>query len=152
MPQPAVVVELMRRIPAPIRPNPHNIEEAILTASQAGWTMEDLASAVLADNCKQAGHVVAAIRRLSEEVPPNTSAQHTTTLGPCQLECDQGWLPSRTQPGAVTPCLTCRPDTYKRVQARDSAKKRGAPLPEQAKLIQTGAQHRAATYPVATTD
>lgn len=140
--------EVMKLLPAALRPNPYNIEETIMNAVSAGWTTGDLVAAVMADKPREAGHTVAALRRVANTPPPTLG--HSTMSGPCQLGCDHGWFESASQPGAAVPCATCRPDTLRRVQERAQLKAQGAPLWQQAAAMQAG-RPGPRTYPTTTT-
>lgn len=70
MPVSQVTNEFMRRLPAGLRPNPWNIDEEVMAAAAKGWSITDLAQAVMADNPRQPGHVVAFLRRVQDQPAP----------------------------------------------------------------------------------
>ena len=112
MPQDAYTVEVMKHLPSALRPNPYNLAEVAMKAASKGWGARDLVAAIMADKPREAGHVIAAARRIADTPAPYQPGQNQT--GPCQLDCDHGWHPS--QDGhSVVPCPSCRPDTYRRV-------------------------------------
>jgi hypothetical protein len=62
--------EFMRRLPAALRPNPWNIDDTIIMLSGKGWSVGDMFAATMAGNPREAGHVVAGLRRLIEQPAP----------------------------------------------------------------------------------
>ena len=126
--------ELMKALPAALRPNPHAIDENVMEAIANGWTIPELAAAAYTkDRNPTPAFVVTNIRNLAKYAPTQTKATNTT--GPCQLGCDHGWHDSTEQPGKVVPCRTCRPDTYRRVVEREAARANGASLNTMAQIM-----------------
>lgn len=72
MPLDPLTTEVMRRLPAALRPNPWNLEEAVMTLVSRGWVPADIFSAIMADKPREPGHVIAAARRLSDQPAPAT--------------------------------------------------------------------------------
>ncbi len=70
MPVSQVTNEYMRRLPAALRPNPWNIDEHIMALSAKGWSVTDIVQATMADGPRQAGHVVAFLRRVQDQPAP----------------------------------------------------------------------------------
>lgn len=142
MPQDAYTTEVMKLLPAALRPNPYNLAETAMKAAAKGWSARDLVAAIMADKPREAGHVIAAARRIADTPAPHQPGM--TETGPCQQACDRGWH-------NTMPCPTCRPDTYRRVQLRDQAKARGADHTQLAKIMSEAAPGPVPhTYPVGT--
>ena len=132
--------DLMKALPAALRPNPHAIDEHVMEAVTNGWTIHDLATAAYAnDRNPTPAFVVTNIRSLAKYPPSQT--KHNNETGPCLNNCDHGWHNSVTQPGKVVPCPSCRPDTHRRATAREDARQRGASLTSMAQIVIDTASH-----------
>ena len=102
MPTQTITNEVMRQLPAALRPNPHNLEEPVMQLATDGWTPSDIIDAVMADNPRQPGHVIAHVRRLTNQPAPATPTPTTPTGhrpctehgDPCEL-CYCHGLPPR---------------------------------------------------------
>jgi len=123
MPIHATTNEVMRQLPTHLRPKPLNIDDPLEQLADKGWSPRDIVQATLADNPKQPGHVVSFLRTLIHQPAP-ASPTHTYDLGPCQQDCDHGWINDTTT--TTTPCPTCRPNTHRRLTQRETARARGA--------------------------
>ena len=86
MPLATITNEVMRHLPAALRPNPHNLDEHVMQLATDGWTATDIVDAVIADRPREPGHVVAQVRRLTTQPAPRpTTPEPTTPTGhrPC---------------------------------------------------------------------
>ena len=67
-----MTTEVMRRLPAGLRPNPYNLQEVVMGLSASGWLPADIFAAIMADRPQQPGHVIAAARRLATTPAPTS--------------------------------------------------------------------------------
>lgn len=70
MPVQDITNELMRLLPSGLRPNPWNIDEEMMLLASKGWIVRDIFAATMASNPREAGHVVAQLRRMLEQPAP----------------------------------------------------------------------------------
>ena len=70
MPVQPITNEFMALLPSGLRPNPWSIDEEMMTLASKGWVVRDVFAATMASNPKQAGHVVAQLRRMKDEPAP----------------------------------------------------------------------------------
>ena len=92
MPVTDMTNELMRQLPAALRPNPWNIDEEIMNLTSKGWTVRDMFAATMASNPREPGHVVAQIRRMVEQPAPAKKDEwkfgHTPCNNPMHVNCE----------------------------------------------------------------
>jgi len=109
--------DVMRALPAALRPNPYSIDEHVMTAMENGWNTDDLAKAAYAnDRNPNPAFVVTNIRNLCQH-PPQIKTQRT------------GWTYGHIPCDAHEGCEICRciPNETTHMQP--------VPLPEQLRLI-----------------
>ena len=139
---------LMRRLRAELRPNPRTIELPLMDALAQGWTMTQLAERLNTE--QQPSHVVTTLRRVAQQPAPGVAPAQPSSvrgsLGPCQLSCDHGWLPSLERDDAVVPCPSCRPDTARRNRDYWRARDRGASHATAVHLMTDGGRTMPSTY------
>jgi hypothetical protein len=138
--------EVMKALPAGIRPNPWNIDEHVMTAVENGWTPLELVATALSNKVDNPGLFVHHLRRISLEPAPNKPTD-TRATGPCQLGCAYGWF-DKEDGSSTSPCPSCRPDTHRRLTLREEARTRGASLHTQYELMSTDTRDMAKTYPL----
>ena len=95
-----MTTEVIRRLPAGLRPNPWNLQEPVMSLTAGGWLPQDIFSAIMADKPKEPGHVIAAARRLVTQPAPTSgdgwAFGHTVCNNPthpptCQIcRCHKG--------------------------------------------------------------
>ena len=79
MPTQTITNEVMRQLPAALRPNPHNLEDHVMQLVTDGWTATDIVDAVIADKPREPGHVVAQVRRLTNQPAPQAATPSPPT-------------------------------------------------------------------------
>ena len=88
--------QVMRALPAALRPNPYSIDEAVMEAMENGWDTDDLAKAAyINDRNPNPAFVVTNIRNLAKH-PPTQVTQRTGW--------NYGHLPCHDHPN----CEICR--------------------------------------------
>lgn len=97
MPTATVTTEVMRALPAALRPNPHVIDEEVMALCAKGWTPTQIAGHCVKQGDKEPSHVVSTIRLLKDyplpgdHKPTTTNSTHTAHApctqhgAPCQL-------------------------------------------------------------------
>lgn len=91
MPIDPVTNEVMRRLPAGLRPNPWNLQEVVMGLAAGGWAPGDIFAGIMADRPREAGHVIAAARRLRDQPAPSSGEGwvfgHTLCENPTHKGC-----------------------------------------------------------------
>ena len=147
MPLATITNEVMRHLPAALRPNPHNLDEHVMQLATDGWTATDIVDAVIADRPREPGHVVAQIRRLTNQPAPHQPTSNHNNLGPCTTGCSYGWF-DPPEGNRTIPCPSCRPDTTRRLALREQARGRGAPTAHLGPTMTDNTQPTPHTWPV----
>jgi len=92
MPLQAITNEFMAKLPSGLRPNPWNIDETMMILASKGWLGPDIFAATMASKPREAGHVVAQLRRMAEEAPPSKKDEwkfgHTPCNNPTHIGCE----------------------------------------------------------------
>lgn len=102
MPVNAYTNQVMRALPAALRPNPNSIDEAVMEAIENGWDTDSLAKAAyINDRNPNPAFVVTNIRNLSKHSPNQQTQRQGWNYGhiPCHdhpgceiCRCEQGVL------------------------------------------------------------
>lgn len=83
--------EVMRRLPAGLRPNPYNLQEVVMNLTSDGWDPSDIFAGIMADKPREPGHVIAAARRLRGTPAPSSGQGwvfgHTMCENPTHVDC-----------------------------------------------------------------
>ncbi len=120
MPVDPLTTEVMRRLPAGLRPNPYNLEEVVMGLSAAGWLPGDIFAAIMADRPQQPGHVIAAARRLAATPAPSSGEGWAYGHDPCNNPTHpEGCQICRCHKGRIDHLVpTLMPAEFKRTYAR----------------------------------
>lgn len=95
--------EVMKALPATLRPNPWNIEEHVMTAISNGWTSSKLAEASYSTTRNPSpGLVVTNLRNLAQISPEQTKPATGWQYGHIPCTDHPGCQLCRCIPGAVT--------------------------------------------------
>ena len=122
------------------------LDDIVAEAAGNGWTTSTLAAEVnrgIGPNTGT-GYVINTLKRLASSRRVNPTDASALVTGPCQQQCDHGWI--TTSSSAVAPCPSCRPDTARRLALREEARARGADRDEQTRLMTTGTIPTPHTY------
>lgn len=103
MPVSQVTNDVMKALPAALRPNPYSIDEEVMNAVAKGWDTDALAKAAyINERNPNPAFVVTNIRRLSEYSPKQETKRTGWDYG--HIECTEhyGCQICRCIPGQVT--------------------------------------------------
>lgn len=111
MPVSQVTNDVMKALPAALRPNPYSIDEEVMKAVANGWDTDSLAKAAyINERNPNPAFVVTNIRRLSEYSPKQQTKRNAWDYG--HIECGEhyGCEICRCIPGEITHHVTAQPN------------------------------------------
>lgn len=137
-----VTTELLRALPANLRPNPAAVTHSVETLLSNGWSVQDIAAIAKAQT--EPSHVVVRLKDLAGVGGKYQPDRLVGQVGRCQQGCEYGWFDKSD--GTTTPCPTCRPDTHHRWRKSHHARQAGADPHHANHVLRDNPQKTPTTY------
>ena len=120
--------DVMKALPAALRPNPHAIDEEVMKAVANGWDTDELAKqSYINDKNPNPAFVVTNLRRLCEYSPKRETKRTGWEYGHIKCEQHYGCEICRCHPGEILHHATVKPSEETKQQLRRAIAKMRMP-------------------------